>query len=144
MKVRINRINSDVKLPEYKHEGDAGMDIFYSGDDIVLTAGDRFLMPTGIKIAIPRGYEVQIRPRSGLAINKGLTVLNTPGTIDSAYRGEVKVIIFNTGRQEVLIKKGERIAQMVLNKYETVEWEECAELDDTGRGEGGFGSTGIK
>ncbi len=142
MKLKVAKINPDAKIPEYKHKGDAGMDLCNSGDDIVLGPGERTLVPTGIKIAIPPGYEVQVRPRSGMAIKKGITVLNTPGTIDSAYRGEVKVVAFNASRDEVVIKKDERIAQMVLNKFEEIEWEECDELDDTERGAGGFGSTG--
>jgi len=101
------------------------------------------LIPTGIKVAVPSGYELQIRPRSGLAINKGLTVLNTPGTVDSGYRGEVKVVIFNTNSKDtVVIEKGERIAQAVLKKVEVIEWEECEGLDETTRNEGGFGSSG--
>ncbi len=142
MKVRITKINPDVKIPEYKHIGDAGMDLRNSGAEITLGPGERTLVPTGIKIAVPGGYEAQVRPRSGLAIKKGITVLNTPGTIDSAYRGEVLVVTFNAGREEVTIKKDERIAQLVLNKFEEIEWEECDELDSTVRGSGGFGSTG--
>jgi len=142
MKVGIEKITADAKLPAYRHKGDAGMDICNCGDDIVLKPGDRALVPTGIKIAVPCGFEMQIRPRSGMAMNNGITVLNTPGTIDSEYRGEVKVIVFNAGREDFVIRKYERIAQMVLNKFEEIEWEEQEELDRTKRGDGGFGSTG--
>ena len=129
-------------LPSYRHEGDAGVDLYNVGEDVELAPLKRCLIPTGIKVAIPPGYELQIRPRSGLALKKGLTVLNTPGTIDSSYRGEVGVIVFNANPQEkVLIGKGERIAQMVLKKVEAIEWEICEELDATHRNEGGFGST---
>lgn len=137
------RLRKDIPLPQYRHRGDAGVDLFNSGEDISLKPQERALIPTGIRVAVPLGYELQIRPRSGLAINKGLTVLNTPGTVDSTYRGEVKVIIFNTSPKEsVEIKKGERIAQAVLKKVEPIEWEECEGLDETTRNEGGFGSTG--
>jgi len=142
MKVGIKKITADAKIPEYKHKNDAGMDVCNCGDDISLKPGERALVPTGIKIAVPPGYEMQVRPRSGMAINKGITVLNTPGTIDSQYRGEVKVIVFNAGNEAVVLKKHERIAQIVLNKFEEIEWEETEELDSTERGEGGFGSTG--
>jgi dUTP pyrophosphatase len=137
------RLRKDIPLPQYRHRGDAGVDLFNSGEDISLKPQERALIPTGIRVAVPLGYELQIRPRSGLAINKGLTVLNAPGTVDSTYRGEVKVIIFNTSPKEsVEIKKGERIAQAVLKKVEPIEWEECEGLDETTRNEGGFGSTG--
>jgi len=137
------RLRKDIPLPQYRHRGDAGVDLFNAGEKILLKPQERALIPTGIKVAIPYGYELQIRPRSGLAINKGLTVLNSPGTVDSTYRGEVQVIIFNTNPKETIeIKKGERIAQAVLKKVELIEWEECEELDETVRNEGGFGSTG--
>ena len=143
MKVKVTRLRKDSPLPQYRHQGDAGVDLLNSGEDISLKPQERALIPTGIRVAVPLGYELQIRPRSGLAINKGLTVLNTPGTVDSTYRGEVKVIIFNTSPKEsVEIKKGERIAQAVLKKVEPIEWEECEGLDETTRNEGGFGSTG--
>jgi len=136
------RLRKDIPLPQYRHQGDAGVDLLNAGENISLKSQERALIPTGIKVAVPSGYELQIRPRSGLAINKGLTVLNTPGTVDSTYRGEVMVIIFNASNETVEIEKGERIAQAVLKKVEHIEWEECEKLDETTRNEGGFGSTG--
>lgn len=142
-KVQIKRINKDISLPMYKHQGDAGMDLCNAGEDISIGPMERVLAPTGLKVAVPMGYELQIRPRSGLSLKKGLTVLNTPGTIDAGYRGEIQVIIFNTNpHQTITVKKGERIAQAVLNKIEQIEWEESEELNETSRNEGGFGSTG--
>jgi dUTP pyrophosphatase len=141
MRVEILREDKDLQLPKYQHEGDAGMDL-YSAEDYVLKPGERKIFSTGIKLAIPKGYEVQIRPRSGLAIKQGITVLNTPGTIDHQYRGMVGVILINHSKESFEIKKGERIAQMVLNKFENFELEEVEELSETERGEGGFGSTG--
>ncbi len=139
----MTRLRKDIPLPQYRHQGDAGVDLCNAGEEISLKPQERALIPTGIKVAVPSGYELQIRPRSGLAINKGLTVLNTPGTVDSTYRGEVKVIVFNTSPKEIIeIEKGERIAQAVLKKVEPIEWEECEGLDETTRNEGGFGSTG--
>ena len=142
MKVKVMRLRKDIPLPQYRHQGDAGVDLLNAGENISLKSQERALIPTGIKVAVPSGYELQIRPRSGLAINKGLTVLNTPGTVDSNYRGEVKVIVFNASNETVEIEKGERIAQAVLKKVEHIEWEECEKLDETTRNEGGFGSTG--
>ena len=137
------RLRKDIPLPQYRHQGDAGVDLFNAGEKISLKPQERALIPTGIRVAVPSGYELQIRPRSGLAINKGLTVLNSPGTVDSNYRGEVKVIIFNTNPKDTIeVKKGDRIAQAVLKKVEPIEWEECEGLDETMRNEGGFGSTG--
>lgn len=145
MKIQIKKLSSDVIIPQYNHEGDAGMDLCYIGEGISIKPLQRALLPTGIKVAVPKGYELQIRPRSGLALKKGLTVLNTPGTIDAGYRGEIGIIAFNANAlEEINIKKGERIAQMVLKKVEEIEWEEVEELDQTSRNEGGFGSTGFK
>lgn len=145
MKVKIKRLKGELPLPSYRHHGDAGVDLCNAGEDIELAPLQRCLVPTGIKVAIPPGYELQVRPRSGLALKKGLTVLNTPGTIDSSYRGEVGVIVFNADpQQKALIEKGERIAQMVLKKVEEIEWEVCEKLEETPRNEGGFGSTDIK
>ncbi len=141
MKVKIKCLNSDLSLPTYKHAGDAGVDLCNAGENVILKPLERILIPTGIKVAVPKNYELQIRPRSGLAIKKGLTVLNTPGTIDSGYRGEIGVIIFNTSSEDVIIKKGERIAQAVLNKIETIEWDKVEDLELSSRNEGGFGST---
>lgn len=140
MKIRIQRI-SDVPLPKYAHPGDAGLDIYSAGDH-VLKPGERKLISTGIKIAVPIGYEAQIRPKSGLAIKHGLSIVNTPGTIDSGYRGEVGIICINHGQEDIKIQKNNKIAQMIINKVEKADIEEVDELDDTSRGEGGFGSTG--
>jgi dUTP pyrophosphatase len=111
---------------------------------IEIAPGDRALIPTGLSIALPEGYEAQIRPRSGLAIKHGVTVLNTPGTVDADYRGEIKVILINHGREPFIIERGMRIAQMVVEKFETVEWDIVKTLDETDRGDGGFGSTGTE
>ncbi len=144
MQVKIKRMSNDIPLPVYKHEGDSGMDFCNSGSEIVIQPLKRAIIPTGIKVAVPLGYELQIRPRSGLALKKGVTVLNTPGTIDAGYRGEVQIIIYNSNADEaVTIQNGERVAQAVLNKIEHIEWRECEQLDETTRSEGGFGSTGL-
>lgn len=143
MKTKI--INkSNYPTPEYKTDGSAGADLHANTDsDTVLKPLQRTLVPTGIFIGLPKGYEAQVRPRSGLAAKYGITVLNTPGTIDSDYRGEIKVILVNLSNEEFVLKPGERIAQLVISKYETAEWEEVEELDETERGDKGFGSSGI-
>jgi len=141
MKVEILRTDKDLSLPKYQHRGDAGMDL-YSSESYTLKSGERKLLSTGIKLSIPIGYEIQIRPRSGLALNHGITVLNTPGTIDHEYRGLVGIILMNHGKEDFEIKKGDRIAQMVLNKVEYLELKEVEKLSKTKRAEGGFGSTG--
>lgn len=134
----------DLPLPKYMSEGAAGMDIFANVHmDTIINKGEIKLIPTGIKISLPEGYEAQIRPRSGLALKNGITLVNTPGTIDSDYRGEIGVIIINHGDKDFLIKRGDRIAQMVINKYEKVVWQETDFLDETERSEGGFGHTGM-
>lgn len=143
---KVKIINkSNYPLPEYKTSGSAGVDL-YANLDIPFTLEPlkRTLIPTGICIALPDGYEAQIRPRSGLAAKHGITVLNTPGTIDCDYRAEIRVILVNLSDQPYVITPGERIAQMVVAKYEKVEFEEVNELDETKRGTGGFGSTGKK
>lgn len=143
MKVRI--INkSEHQMPEYATAMSAGMDLRANlpDGDVELRPLERRLIPTGLHIALPDGYEAQIRPRSGLAAKFGVTVLNTPGTIDADYRGEIKVILVNLSNETFVVKNGERICQMVVAKYEKVEWEETDNLDDTERGEGGFGHTG--
>ena len=142
MKVKI--INkSKYPAPEYKTEGSAGMDLYDNGTfETTIAPLQRVLVPTGIFISLPKGYEAQIRPRSGLAAKNGITVLNTPGTIDSDYRGEIKVMLINLSKENFVLKPGERIAQMVIAKHERVEWEKVEELDETDRGDGGFGSTG--
>lgn len=144
MKVKV--INkSKNPLPEYETEGSAGLDLRYSGEGSMTIFGHEVkIIPTGLYVEIPRGYELQIRPRSGLAVKKGLTVLNTPGTIDSDYRGEIKVILFKATDYYTTIEPGERIAQAVLAPVERVEWEPTTELSETERGDGGFGHTGTK
>lgn len=137
----VNKSNH--RLPEYATIGSAGMDMKANIlEPVVLKPLRRELIPTGLYIAIPEGYEVQIRPRSGLACKYGITVVNTPGTIDSDYRGEVKVCLINLSDTPFVVNPGERIAQAVLNKVEKIEWNEVTELDTTERGEGGFGHTG--
>lgn len=132
-------------LPQYATSLSAGMDVRADNDEpIVLEPLQRALVPTGLYLEIPAGYEVQVRPRSGLAAKKGVTVLNSPGTIDADYRGEVKVILVNLSAEAFTVLKGERIAQLVLSRHETIEWEEVEELSESGRATGGFGSTGVK
>jgi len=142
LKVKILR--EGVTLPKYQSDHSAGLDLCACIDkDIILMPGESVLVPTGISIELPDSYEAQVRPRSGLAINHGVTVLNSPGTIDPDYRGEVKVILINLGKEPFVIKNGMRIAQMVISKFERVEVEVVEELSQTRRGEGGFGSTGV-
>lgn len=137
----INR--SHHPLPQYATALSAGMDLRANLDKpIHLGPMQRCLVPTGLYIALPAGFEAQIRPRSGLALKKGITLLNAPGTIDADYRGEIGVIVMNCSDTEFVIEDGERIAQMVIARYETVEWQPVSELDDTERGAGGFGHTG--
>lgn len=132
-------------LPAYATELAAGMDVRAAiSEPIVLKPLGRAMVPTGLFIEIPAGYEVQVRPRSGLAAKKGITVLNAPGTIDADYRGEVCVILVNLSDEAFTVESGERIAQLVLAKHEVIEWEEVSELPESGRGKGGFGSTGAK
>ena len=142
MEVKI--INaSKYPLPEYKTVGSAGVDLYANTEGpINLRELERKLVPTGIFIQLPEGYEAQIRPRSGLAVKNGLTVLNTPGTIDSDYTGEIKVCLINLSKDPYVVNPGERIAQMVISKYEKAEWKVVDSLDKTERGAGGFGSTG--
>lgn len=131
-------------LPRYATENSAGMDLNANlKDTIVLKPLERELISTGIYIAIPKGYEAQVRPRSGLAVKKGISVLNSPGTIDADYRGEVKVVLVNLSNEDVEIQDGERIAQMIIAKHESIKWDEVDVLEETERGDGGFGSTGV-
>ncbi len=131
------------KIPEYKTAGAAGCDVCaLLEEDVVLKAGERMLIPTGLSFSIPEGYEIQVRPRSGLAFKNGVTVLNTPGTIDSDYRGEVKVILINLGKEDFVLKNGERIAQLVVAPVTIGKFLSVDSLDETERGNGGFGSTG--
>jgi dUTP pyrophosphatase len=142
MKIRLKKLSPDAMLPEYAHgpNEDAGMDL-RSIAAVVLTPGVAQAVPTGLSIELPVGYEGQVRPRSGLALKHSIMVANTPGTIDPGYRGEIRVILLNLGVNEYKIEKGDRIAQLVIAKYEPVEWEE-GELNDSVRGAGGFGSSG--
>jgi len=143
MKIRIVN-KSKNQLPHYATAASAGIDLRANLDkDVVLKPLHRTLIPTGLFIEIPVGYEAQVRPRSGLAIKKGVTVLNTPGTIDADYRGEIMVILINLSNEDFVVKQGERIAQMVIAAHEQADWVEVDELTDTERGAGGFGHTGV-
>lgn len=142
MKVKIVN-KSPYPCPAYATEQSAGVDLkALLTEPVVLQPLERTLVPTGLYIALPKGYEAQVRPRSGLAAKHGISVLNSPGTIDADYRGEIRVILVNLSQQPFEIVPGERIAQMVIARHEQVEWEEVDQLDDTQRGAGGFGSTG--
>ena len=170
IEVKIERMYPDVVVPMYKHPDDSGMDVrAYFSDEwmkknsfekeandlkiedraFTLDEGGRVIIATGIRVAIPSGYEIQVRPRSGMAIKQGLTVLNTPGTVDAGYRGELGIIVYNTNvvnmwkSGKVTIKHGDRIAQIVLQRVPQIEWVEVDSVDNSQRGEGGFGSTGI-
>lgn len=145
--VEIKRLENaqDLPLPTYGSDQAAGLDLHAANEeDIVLKNGERILVPTGYAIALPLGHEAQVRPRSGLAIKNGLLVLNSPGTIDSDYRGEIKIILANFGGEPFTITRGMRIAQMVVTKHDRITWAEVADLSDSARGAGGFGSTGIR
>ena len=143
--MQIRRLRDGAQLPAYQTAGAAGMDLcacLEGGTQMVMAPGARVLVPTGLSLAIPDGYEGQIRPRSGWALKQGVTVLNSPGTIDSDYRGEVKILLINHGADPVTINSGDRIAQLVIAAVARVSLREVAVLDDTARGEGGFGHTG--
>ena len=144
--IKIKIVNKGTQqIPEYATPQSAGMDLRANIDKpILLQPLDRKLIPTGLHIALPEGYEAQIRPRSGLALKKGITCLNTPGTIDADYRGDVGVILVNLSHEDFVVEPGERIAQMIIGKFDQVEWEVVDNLDETERGEGGFGHTGVK
>jgi dUTP pyrophosphatase len=146
MKVAIQRLahGADLPLPEYATEGSSGLDLLAAVDgDVTIAPGDRIAVPCGIAIALPPGSEAQVRPRSGLALKHGITVLNAPGTIDSDYRGEVRAILANLSREPFTVSRGMKVAQLVIARTEHIDWNET-ELDETGRGTGGFGSTGMK
>ncbi|MCK5337857.1 MAG: dUTP diphosphatase [Bacteroidales bacterium] len=144
MKIKIVN-NSKHALTAYETAFSAGMDLRASLDrPILLKPMERILVPTGLFIELPAGYEAQIRPRSGLAIKKGISLANTPGTIDADYRGEIKIITINLSGEDFIIHDGERIAQMIISRHETAEWTEVEELNETSRGEGGFGHSGTK
>ena len=141
MRVQVQRVR-DVELPAYQHAGDSGLDLVNAAGDVTLMPGERKLIPTGLKVAIPAGYEIQVRSRSGLALKKGLMVLNSPGTIDAGYRGEIGVILYNSSSSEVKVAGNDRVAQAVLQKVEQICWQETSDLPESRRQEGGFGSTG--
>jgi dUTP pyrophosphatase len=144
MKVKI--INKSTNpLPNYATAGSAGVDLYANlGDEIIILEPlERFMIPTGIFIELPVGYEAQVRPRSGLAAKHGISIVNTPGTVDSDYRGEIKIILINLSNKTVAIKHGERIGQMIISKHETAEWNVVDELSTSQRGSGGFGHTGV-
>ena len=142
MQIRIiNRSNNE--LPSYSTSHSAGMDLrAFLSEDVILKPLERMLIPTGLYVEIPEGYEAQIRPRSGLALKKGITVLNSPGTIDADYRGEIGIILVNLSAEDFVVRNGERICQMVIARHEKVEWEVSESLEETIRGKGGFGHTG--
>jgi dUTP diphosphatase len=142
MRIRLKKVSPEAILPEYAHGAgeDAGMDL-RAIESVVLDPGVPKMVPTGIAIELPPGYEAQVRPRSGLALKHAITLPNSPATIDPGYRGEIRVILLNLGRSHYRIEKGDRIAQLVISRYETVEWEE-GELGNSARGAGGFGSSG--
>jgi dUTP pyrophosphatase len=143
MLLKIKRLDPGLPLPSYAHEGDAGMDL-YAATDSVLPPGERALIPTGIAVAVPEGYAGFVQPRSGLAISRGLSLVNTPGLIDSHYRGEIRVIAINLDpREPISICRGDKIAQFVIQPVVRAETHEVDKLDETARGEGGFGSTGV-
>ncbi|WP_024789302.1 dUTP diphosphatase [Lebetimonas sp. JH292] len=141
MVLKVKKLSNEAIIPEYKSEEAAGFDL-HSVEDIIIKPGERRLIKTALAFEIERGYEIQIRPRSGLAFKHGITVLNTPGTIDSDYRGEIKVLLINLGNEDFEIKKGERIAQAVVAPVIQARFIEVGELSETKRGSGGFGSTG--
>jgi dUTP diphosphatase len=147
VKVKVRRLPTarDLPLPSPASAGSAGLDLRAAIDaDLTLAPGERALVPTGLALAIPPGWEGQVRPRSGLAIRHGVSLVNAPGTIDSDYRGEVKVPLINLGQEPFLLRRGDRIAQLLLARAEPIEWEESdGDLPETPRGEGGFGSTGV-
>jgi dUTP pyrophosphatase len=140
--VKIKKISENAQIPDYAHHGDSGADLFATADE-TLAPMARTAIPTGLAAEVPMGYELQVRPKSGLALKSGLTVLNTPGTIDFGYRGEIKVILVNLSGETYRIKKGQKIAQLVVAPVAYAKFEQVAELSDTSRGTGGFGSTGL-
>ena len=145
IKFKVKKLKENARLPEYAHEGDGGMDLF-STEDYLLKPGERVLVSTGVQVEFPMGYELQIRPKSGLALKKGISIINTPGTVDAGYRGEIGVVLINHGNEDVEIKAGDKVAQGVLNKVEVAEIEEVdskEDLSETMRGDGGYGSSGV-
>jgi dUTP pyrophosphatase len=143
IKIKRDASAGDIPLPSYATDGAAGMDL-RSSEDIRLLPGERAAVRTGLYVEIPRGWEGQVRPRSGLALKYGVTLLNSPGTIDSDYRGEIRVILVNLGRETFTVKRGDRIAQIIFSRHERAELRETEDISGTGRASGGFGSTGVK
>ena len=141
LKLKVQKIHNEAIIPNYSHQGDAGLDL-YSVEEVKINPSETALIKTGIKIELPPQTEAQVRPRSGLALKHGITVLNTPGTIDEGYRGEVGVVLINHGKETFIVEKGMKIAQMVVKPVWYVEVDEVEELSETERAEGGFGSTG--
>jgi len=142
VEIKVKKLRDDAILPNYAHNGDAGMDV-YSCESYTLQSLERKLFPTGLAFEVPKGFEMQIRPKSGLAFNHGISIVNTPGTLDSTYRGELGIILINTDKEPYEVKKGQKIAQIIIAKYEEAEIKQVDELSETERGEGGFGSTGL-
>ena len=143
VKILVKKFDKNIKLPAYKTSGSSGMDLVaYIKNKIIINPGKTAMIPTGIAVAIPRHYEIQIRPRSGLAVKKGISVLNTPGTVDSDYRGEIKIILINLSKKSFMVKSGDRVAQMILCPVAKGKLQEVKNLPKTVRGKGGFGSTG--
>ena len=143
VKVLVKKLNPKVQLPSYKTDGSSGMDLLaFINNPVIIKPGTSELIPTGLSIAIPNNFEIQIRPRSGLATKSSISVLNTPGTVDSDYRGEIKIILFNHGKKEFIVNNNDRVAQMVLTPVIKMELKEVDQLPETIRGSGGFGSTG--
>ncbi|MFH1387275.1 MAG: dUTP diphosphatase [bacterium] len=143
VQVKVLPHGKELPLPKYMSIHAAGMDLYAAVEkDLIIPSGEWKLVPTGLAIALPDGYEAQVRPRSGLALKQGVSVLNTPGTVDADYRGEVGVILMNHSKGDLIVKRGDRIAQMIINKYERIVFEEVAELPASERGAGGFGHTG--
>ena len=140
----LARPDSKIPLPKYETENSAGMDVRADCNEIIIDPLKRALVPTGLKVAIPQGYTLDVDSRSGLALKSGIFVLNAPGIVDADYRGEIGVIVANLSDQPFVVKRGDRICQLLLRKVERVEWKEVEKLSETGRGEGGFGSTGVK
>jgi dUTP pyrophosphatase len=140
LKIKIKKLNKDLPLPAYQTVGSSGLDL-HASEDCFLASGDFKMIPTGIALEMPFEYEGQVRPRSGLAAKSGIGVLNSPGTIDSDYRGEIKVILFNFGKEDFEIKKGDRIAQLIISRVEKIDLVEVNDLESTKRENGGFGST---
>ena len=142
--VKIQKLNSEAKIPKYMSLGAAGCDVCACLDEtLILQPGERAAVSTGLAVAIPEGFEIQVRPRSGLAIKKGLTVVNAPGTVDSDYRGEVKILMVNLSQEPVTIEHGDRVAQWIVAPVQQIQFNQVEALDETARGVGGFGSTGV-